>query len=113
MYRTTRESGPANRFRKGRSYLSNLSTFCDKAIHLLGGGKTVDVIYLDFSKAFETVYHGVLLKKLASHGLDSGSLGLKTVLMLDPESGGEWSYIQLATGHQWRFPGLSIGASSV
>ncbi|TRZ26667.1 hypothetical protein HGM15179_000438 [Zosterops borbonicus] len=60
--------------RKGRSCLSNLSTFCEKATHLVSGGKALDVIYLDFSKAFETVSHGILLNKLASHGLDSCSL---------------------------------------
>jgi len=33
-------------------------------------GKAVDVIYLDFSKAFDTVPHNMLLEKLAAHGLD-------------------------------------------
>jgi len=34
----------------------------------------VDVIYLDFSKAFDTVSHSVLLEKLAAHGLDRCAL---------------------------------------
>lgn len=32
--------------------------------------KTVDVVYLDFNKAFDTTFHSILLKKLATHGLD-------------------------------------------
>jgi len=33
-------------------------------------GKAGDVIYLDFSKAFDTVPHSILLEKPAAHGLD-------------------------------------------
>ncbi|KAJ7410802.1 hypothetical protein WISP_106275 [Willisornis vidua] len=42
--------------------------------HMVDEGKAVDVVYLGFSKAFDTVSHNILLKKLAAHGLDKGSL---------------------------------------
>jgi len=36
--------------------------------------KAVDVLYLDFSKAFDTIPHNILLEKLAAHGLDGCTL---------------------------------------
>ncbi|NXG44669.1 PO23 protein, partial [Psilopogon haemacephalus] len=41
---------------------------------LLDVGKTVDVVYLDFSKASDTVCHSALLAKLAACSLDRGIL---------------------------------------
>ena len=37
-------------------------------------GKAVNVVYLDFSKAFHTVAHNILVGKLAAHGLDGCTL---------------------------------------
>ena len=58
----------------GRSCLTNLISFCDKVTHLVDEGKAVDVVYLDFSKAFDTVPHNILMEKLAAHSLDGCTL---------------------------------------
>ncbi|KAJ7423818.1 hypothetical protein BTVI_08709 [Pitangus sulphuratus] len=63
-----------NGFRKGRSCLINLISFYNQVTLMVGEEKAVDVVYLDFSKAFDTVTHGIRLKKLTAHGLDRGTL---------------------------------------
>jgi len=61
-------------FMKGMSCLINLISFYDQVTCLVDEGKAVDVIYLDFSKAFDTVPHNIFLEKLAAHGLDGCTL---------------------------------------
>ena len=61
-------------FRAGRSCLSQLISHYDRILELLENGDNVDVIYLDFAKAFDKVDFGVTLKKLNAMGIQ-GRIG--------------------------------------
>jgi len=54
-------------FRRGRSCLTNLLEFLDKVTRSVDMSNNVDVVYLDFAKAFDKVPHCRLQKKLEAH----------------------------------------------
>lgn len=56
-------------FRRGRSCLSELLVHFDEILEGLTNSSNVDVIYLDFAKAFDKVDFKVLLKKLHKIGV--------------------------------------------
>ena len=62
-------------FRSGQSYLSALLDVYYNIMHMINNKSTVDMIYLDFSKDFDKVDHGILLHKLRDLGI-TGRLGL-------------------------------------
>lgn len=56
-------------FRAGHSCLSQLIEHRENIVESLEKGCNVDVVYLDFEKAFDKVDHGVLLHKLRDLGI--------------------------------------------
>ena len=60
-------------FLKTKSCLTNLLEFMDDVTNRLDSGMQVEVCYLDFSKAFDSVNHRLLMGKLEAYGI-SGEL---------------------------------------
>ena len=56
-------------FLKARSCLTNMLCFLEETTKWIDVGSPVDIIYLDFQKAFDKVPHQRLLLKLKSHGI--------------------------------------------
>ena len=57
-------------FTKNRSCATNLLEFMEEITKEVDRGECVDVVYLDFAKAFDKVPTVRLLKKLKAHGVE-------------------------------------------
>ena len=57
-------------FVKGRSCQTNILLCLERWTESLDSGRSVDIAYFDYSKAFDKVSHRLLLLKLKAHGID-------------------------------------------
>ena len=61
-------------FRHGRSPQTNLIEFMEQTTEWADGGKSFDIIFLDFAKAFDVVCHASLLVKHKAKGIEGDLL---------------------------------------
>ena len=62
-------------FMAGKSTLTNLLEYLEELTSLIDQGHSVDIVYLDFAKAFDKVPHLRLLKKCEGLGIKGNILG--------------------------------------
>jgi len=62
-------------FVKNRSCTTNLLEYLQEVMKRLDNGKSMDVVYLDFAKAFDKVLIARLLKKVENMGVEGAVLG--------------------------------------
>ena len=62
-------------FMAGKSTLTNLLEYLEDLTRLIDQGHSVDIVYLDFAKAFDKVPHRRLLRKCEGLGINGNVLG--------------------------------------
>ena len=61
-------------FRKGRSTQTNLIEFMEQTTEWMDAGKSFEIVFIDFAKAFDVVCHDSLVVKLRAKGIDGDLL---------------------------------------
>ena len=74
-------------FTEGKSCLTNLVAFYDGVMTSVDGGRVMDVIYLDFCKAFDMVPHHILLSNWRGVDLKDGLFDGLRIGWLDAAKG--------------------------
>ena len=70
-------------FLKNKSCITNLLETVDLATETINQKRALDIIYLDFAKAFDTVPHKRLLHKLECYSFDKGIISWIQAFLLN------------------------------
>ena len=71
-------TGNQDGFRKGRSTIDTIANFTDDISVNINKGECTLAAFVDFKKAFDTVYHDILIQKLKYTGVQGKNLDLLT-----------------------------------
>ena len=103
-------------FMRGRSCLTNLLTYMEGVTRMLDEGKNVDIIYLDFAKAFDKVPHHRLIDKVASMGVEGrvkGWIQCSVARGEKAKSGDKWKIFGLDRRYKWCPAGIGLRTNSL
>ena len=80
-------------FRQRHSTSHAVITLVEKITHALDSGKVVGVVFVDFKKAYDTVSHDILLRKLEAYGIKNNVIRLIKSYLSDRKQ-----YVQYSDG---------------
>lgn len=83
--------------------------FYSETTDCAGNGGPGDVIYLDYSKAFNLIFHILIVfgKSNLVNILDVSTVCSKMTALPGSKSSGQWFEIPLVASYEWHFPGIS------
>ena len=80
-------------FRQRHSTSHAVITLVEKITHALNSGKVVGGVFIDFKKAYDTVSHDILLRKLEAYGIKDNVIKLIKSYLSDRKQ-----YVQFSDG---------------
>ena len=103
-----RIKGSQHGFTKGSSCLTNILEFYEAVSDWVDEGKAVDIVYIDFQKAFDKVPHRRLLAKVRACGVTGQITNwIANWLSGRKQSGCEWKDVLLGGCKSWGTSGIS------
>jgi hypothetical protein len=98
-----------------RSCLTNLPEFLEYVTKYVDSGYPIDVIYLDFHKAFDIVPHQRLLQKIRALGVGGEIICMdyKLVVWAASESCTKWSIFRVDSSNKWGTTRISFGSPAI
>ena len=97
-------------FRKSHSTYMALMTRMDRLITSLENDEHVIGIFLDFSRAFDTVDHAILLEKLSHYGIRGNALKwFESYIICDLQ----WNIINYKNCQVWSSTGITTWSSAI
>ena len=103
-------------FQRARSTNDAMFAFLDSVYSAINGGDCVAAVFCDFSKAFDCVDHGILLRKLSKYGFVGRTYEWFYSYLTDRSQQVDWAgtpSTNRQVGISWSAPGFGAGTNFI